>query len=153
MKNYLFPIVVGVMIALGVNTSRGENKVTERAITVKELPQPARQLLESYFQGAAVVECVQSRLWDEYEVKLAGGYELDFDEKGHWTVIEAEEKPLPEKLLTLLPVASVKYLREHYPNAKVEELKQKRSGYKVSLAHPDVELYFLKSGEFLRQSD
>lgn len=150
MKNYLYLIVLFSMIALGIGPGRGENKTGDRKISLSELPQPARQLLKTYFPGARVLQCVHSRTWDEYGVKVSGGYELGFDRKGHWEEIDSDGRPLSPELVQLLPSRVVEYLEQHYPEARVESMEQRKNIYKLTLAHPETHLYFAKSGEFVK---
>lgn len=151
MKNYLYLIVLFSMISLGINPSRGENKVSEKKISVSELPQPAQHLLKTYFPGARVIHCIHSRTWGEYEVKIAGGYKLEFDKKGAWEEIDSRETPLSNRLVGLLPTAAIEYLDGHYPDAKIEAMEQRSNVYKLSLTRPEMKLYFTKSGEFVKQ--
>ncbi|HIZ27208.1 PepSY-like domain-containing protein [Barnesiella sp. An55] len=150
MKNYLYLIVLFSMIALGIGPGRGENKTGDRKISLSELPQPARLLLKTYFPGARVLQCVHSRTWDEYGVKVSGGYELGFDRKGHWEEIGSGDRPLSSELVKLLPAAVTEYLNQHYPGARVESMEQRKNIYKLTLASPQTHLYFAKSGEFVK---
>ena len=153
MKNYLYLIVLFSMIALGIGPGRGGNRANDRKISMSELPSPARQLLKTYFPGARVLQCVHSRTWDEYGVKVSGGYELGFDRQGHWEEIESDDKPLSAELVKLLPAPVVEYLEQHYPGAKVEGMEQRKNVYKITLVYPDTHLYFSKSGEFVKARD
>lgn len=150
MKNYLYLIVLFTTIALGIGPSRGENKTTNRKISLSELPQSARQLLQTYFPGARVLQCVHSRTWDEYEVKVSGGYDLEFDRKGRWEEIDSHDNPLAPELVKLLPAPVGEYLEQHYPGAKVESMEQRKNLYKLTLVHPETHLYFSKVGEFVK---
>lgn len=150
MKNYLYLIVLFSMIALGIGTGRSENKTSDRKIPMSELPQPAQKLLKTYFPGARVLQCVHSRTWDQYDVKVSGGYELEFDKNGRWEEIGSGDEPLSSELEQLLPAPVVEYLKSHYPEARVESMEQRKNMYKLSLDTPDVDLYFSKTGEFVK---
>lgn len=151
MKNYLYLIVLFTTIALGIGPGRGENKTTDRKISMSELPQPARQLLRTYFPGARVLQCVHSRTWDEYGVKVSGGYDLEFDRKGRWEEIDSHDNPLDSSLVKLLPAPVAEYLEQHYPGAKVESMEQRKNVYKITLVRPETHLYFSKTGEFVKE--
>lgn len=151
MKNYLYLIVLFAMIAWGIGPGRGENKTTDRKISMSELPQPARQLLRTYFPGARVLQCVHSRTWDEYGVKVSGGYDLEFDRKGRWEEIDSHDTPLDSSLVKLLPAPVAEYLELHYPGAKVESMEQRKNVYKITLVRPETHLYFSKTGEFVKE--
>lgn len=151
MKNYLYLIVLFTTIAWGVGPGRGENKTTDRKISMSELPQPARQLLRTYFPGARVLQCVHSRTWDEYGVKVSGGYDLEFDRKGRWEEIDSHDIPLDSSLVKLLPAPVAEYLEQHYPGAKVESMEQRKNVYKLTLVRPETHLYFSKTGEFVKE--
>lgn len=151
MKNYLYLIVLFTTIAWGIGPGRGENKTTDRKISMSELPQPARQLLRTYFPGARVLQCVHSHTWDEYGVKVSGGYDLEFDRKGRWEEIDSHDTPLDSNLVKLLPAPVVDYLEQHYPGAKVESMEQRKNVYKITLVRPETHLYFSKTGEFVKE--
>lgn len=151
MKNYLYLIVLFATIAWGIGPGRGENKTTDRKISMSELPQPARQLLRTYFPGARVLQCVHSRTWDEYGVKVSGGYDLEFDRKGRWEEIDSHDNPLDSSLVKLLPAPVAEYLEQHYPGAKVESMEQRKNVYKITLVRPETHLYFSKTGEFVKE--
>ncbi|MDM8267713.1 PepSY-like domain-containing protein [Barnesiella viscericola] len=151
MKNYLYLIVLFATIAWGIGPGRGENKTTDRKISMSELPQPARQLLRTYFPGARVLQCVHSRTWDEYGVKVSGGYDLEFDRKGRWEEIDSHDTPLDSSLVKLLPAPVAEYLEQHYPGAKVESMEQRKNVYKITLVRPETHLYFSKTGEFVKE--
>ena len=151
MKNYLYLIVLFATIAWGIGPGRGENKTTDRKISMSELPQPARQLLRTYFPGARVLQCVHSRTWDEYGVKVSGGYDLEFDRKGRWEEIDSHDNPLDSSLVKLLPAPVAEYLEQHYPGAKVESMEQRKNLYKLTLVRPETHLYFSKTGEFVKE--
>lgn len=150
MKNYLYLIVLFATIAWGIGPVRGENKTTDRKIPMSELPQSARRLLRTYFPGARVLQCVHSRTWNEYGVKVSGGYDLEFDRKGRWEEIDSHGNPLDSNLVKLLPAPAVEYLEQHYPGAKVESMEQRKNIYKLTLVHPAIHLYFSKAGEFVK---
>lgn len=151
MKNYLYLVVLFSMIALGISPNRGETKVSDKKISVSELPQAAQHLLKNYFPGTRVTHCRHSQVWGEYEVKVSGGYELGFDKKGVWEEIDSKHAPLSHRLVNLLPSGAVKYLADNYPEAKVKSMEQRQNIYKISLSSPEVKLYFTKSGEFVKQ--
>lgn len=151
MKNYLYLIVLFATIAWGIGPGRGENKTTDRKISMSELPQPARQLLRTYFPGARVLQCVHSRTWDEYGVKVSGGYDLEFDRKGRWEEIDSHDNPLASSLVKLLPAPVAEYLEQHYPGAKVGSMEQRKNVYKITLVRPETHLYFSKTGEFVKE--
>lgn len=151
MKNYLYLIVLFATIAWGIGPGRGENKTTDRKISMSELPQPARQLLRTYFPGARVLQCVHSRTWDEYGVKVSGGYDLEFDRKGRWEEIDSHDNPLDSSLVKLLPAPVAEYLEQHYPGAKVGSMEQRKNVYKITLVRPETHLYFSKTGEFVKE--
>lgn len=151
MKNYLYLIVLFATIAWGIGPGRGENKTTDRKISMSELPQPARQLLRTYFPGARVLQCVHSRTWNEYGVKVSGGYDLEFDRKGRWEEIDSHDNPLDSSLVKLLPAPVAEYLEQHYPGAKVESMEQRKNVYKITLVRPETHLYFSKTGEFVKE--
>lgn len=150
MKNYLYLVVLFSMIALGISPSRGERKTSDKKILLSELPQQAQLLLKTYFPGVRVLQCVHSRIWDQYDVKVSGGYELEFDKNGRWEEIDSDHEPLSAELINLLPQSVGVYLMQNYPGVSIENMEQRKNLYKLSLSSPDVDLYFSKTGEFVK---
>ncbi len=153
MKNYWYLMILFFMILWGVFPGRGDDRRSDKGIPVTELPQSAQQLLRTGFPGAQVLKCEHSPVWNEYEVKIEGGYEVEFDKEGEWFEIDSDHEPLSAHVINLLPAQAIRYLLVNYADGHVESLKRSKDGYKVSLERPDVNLYFSNTGEFLKEKD
>ena len=54
-----------------------------------QIPEEARNFIHKHFKNNAVAACKRDYNPMEYEVRLDDGTQIEFDEKGHWTEIEA----------------------------------------------------------------
>lgn len=123
----------------------------EVSITYDELPQAAKDLLNEFFPNVNLIS-IQKEVEDgqiEYEVKLANGFEIDFDADGSWTSIDGNGQAVPSGLI---PEAILIYIQSQYPDVFVEEIEMKSQGYKVELSN-DTDLYFDAEGNFISSDD
>ena len=81
----------------------GVGPVMEASATKADLPQTAQTFLSQLFPGTAVASVKNDFKDNEYDVKMADGYEVTFDRQGNWTQIEAPDgATLPSGTLTAI---------------------------------------------------
>ena len=85
-----------------------------------------------------------------YDVKLANGYELEFDRVGQWLEIEAETTPFSPVLLKLIPTEAVSYVNTQHQGSDIKKIERKKNGYKVKVdnKHVSSNIHFDKSGKW-----
>lgn len=118
-----------------------------------ELPTTAKGFIATHFgKDVSVVQVEKD--WNEYEVKLGNGVEIEFYTDGNWKSIETSYTAMPESVLKLLPSKIGTYISSNFKDATVTEVKKKRYGYEVELVNPvhgkDIELEFSHEGNLLK---
>lgn len=88
-----------------------------------QLPQEAQTFLEANFKGIQIQEVKREKeaTTFKYEVKLANGAEVEFNNRGRWRELESKTTSLPT---TMLQPSVAQYIQQNYPGAKVTEVKK-----------------------------
>lgn len=88
-----------------------------------QLPQEAQTFLEANFKGIQVQEVKKETEGTtfKYEVKLANGTEIDFNNRGRWTEVESKITSIP---VSMLQPSVGQYIQKNYSGAKVTEVKK-----------------------------
>ena len=115
----------------------------------KNLPTSAKDFIEKHF-SANIIEVEENSNWqiwenEKYEVKLANGIELDFDENGN--IIEIESQNNAVIPMAALPANILSYLKENYPDTQVIGWEKQKKEQEVELAN-GIELEFDDQGNF-----
>ena len=123
----------------------------KKTITVTQLPAAAQTFIKTHFAGQNADYIVEDKglLDTDYEVRLANGTEIEFDEKGNWDEIDGNRNILPT---AIIPKGIATYTTANYKGHNVVKIDKKRSGYEVELSN-GVELEFDTAGKFLRLDD
>lgn len=135
-------------VALVSGAAAARDRVTT---DVKELPEAARTLLSQYYPNVVVnhIKIDKGVFSDDYEVVLDNGVEIDFDDNGNLTEIDAGRMGVPDGLV----MKSIRdYVADNYPGRKIENMNVDRWGYDVEISG-DVDLVFDRSGKFKRIDD
>ncbi len=114
-------------------------------IEPSQLPEAAQTFIKQQFPDKKI-KLVEKDLGEkpDYEVKLAGGIELEFDEKGEWKKVDCGRRAVPAELV---PAKIADYVKANRPKAKVTGVTKKCYGYEIDLSKgPD--LLFDKNCEF-----
>lgn len=105
-------------------------------VSPNSIPKEARTFLNSHFKGDAVVTAERDRdlLGVTYDVNLRSGIEVDFDDKGTWTEVKAEDGArIPD---SFVPDAILEYVRTtHGSTIGINEISKERRGYEVELTN------------------
>lgn len=149
------------MIELSPSTistnQRSGNVVTSNSMDdqVTQYPQAIQTYINENYSGHLILQITLLNENEstqpantQYIVSLSSGDVLYFDEEGDF-LTEADDDNDPQQI----PNAIIAYLNEHYPDAIVDEIKQKSNGqYEVRL-EDNTKLYFDENGQFLYQHD
>lgn len=152
MKKLWITTLLSAMIICFSETVNAKN--AKEMAGMQELPQTVQTFLQNHFPGIAIYKTYLKN-WGEYKVKLANGYQIEFDKDGNWEDIENDQhEALPASIVALLPQAACDYIAKEYPNARVYEIEKEKRGYEVKL-HGDrkIKLYFDTNGNLLRQKN
>lgn len=115
---------------------------------IKKLPPEATTFLEANFKGIEIQEMHKEaeETTFKYEVKLANGVEIEFNNRGRWKEIESKTVSLPT---TMLQPSVGQYISKNYPNAKVTEIK-KGIRFNFVEVNDAIKLQFDSEGNFYK---
>ncbi|MBE7639965.1 hypothetical protein GUB10_06440 [Salegentibacter sp. BLCTC] len=115
----------------------------------KNLPSKAKSFIEQHF-SSNTVEIKENSNWqiwedEKYEVKLANGVELDFDEDGNIIEIESQDNTVIP--IEALPSKIISYLEKNYADVQVIGWEKQKKEQEIELAN-GIELEFDGQGNF-----
>lgn len=140
-------IILCLIIALAIAGTAS----ADFPVKFSQLPQKAQALVKKHYKAQRVL--MSKRDKDngvtQYEVKMANGDELEFDELGMLIKIECESQSVP---LELIPKPIVKQVNELFPGSGIHKYEVRRTGYKVEITNgPD--LRFNKKFALIKMDD
>lgn len=141
MKNLkLFTILIFTLGFFSLNAQ-------ETYLNVENTPQQIQSYVKTHFPNHQIVAYKkdQGKRKLEYEVKLDGRIELEFDQNFQIKEIESKTE-LPK---SVIPKKISAYVAENYPTNTIVEWKRKRENQKIELDN-DWDLYFDFDGNFLK---
>lgn len=148
MKKLLFSLLIGA--ALYTTACADSQPVVKQT---SDLPAAAQTFLKKHFSTLTINQVTLERKFagKKYEVKLAGGGEVEFDKDGNWTQIDCQRNAVPE---SAVPGKILQYVKQNYPNYFISSIDKDDGGYDVeirdkSLEH-DIDLKFNGRYEFMR---
>lgn len=103
-------------------------------VNVRQLPAEAQKTINTYFrnQHITLTKTERTLLRQSYDVVFTNGDKLEFDRYGHWTEINSPQAEVPDGLM---PAAIVRFVRTHWPQAKIRKIEKERTGYEVKLSN------------------
>ena len=113
-----------------------------------KLPVEATTFLDENFKGIAIQEMYKETQGTtfKYEVKLANGAEVEFNNRGRWQEVESKTTSLPT---TMLQPSVGEYINNTYPGSKVTEVK-KGIRFNFVKINDQIKLQFDTEGNFYR---
>lgn len=120
----------------------------ESRIRESKLPEAAQDLIGRYFPGIKV-KYAEKEIDDgirTYNVKLADGTEIEFNEAGEWTEIDCDFATIPDGVL---PEKISGYIAANYPQTKAYKAEKKFGGYEITVTG-GYKLFFNNNGDFIR---
>lgn len=113
-----------------------------------QLPKEANTFLEANFKGIQIQDVKKETEGTtfKYEVKLANGTEVEFNNRGRWREVESKTTSLPT---TMLQPSIGKYIQKNYPGAKITEIKKGTRFSFVEINDKDT-LQFDSEGNFYK---
>ena len=126
MKKYLFALAALVLCGTAAFA------LTDRKISVSELPAAARTFLNAHYSGVEVVyvEVDEDAIKTEYEVLLKDGTKIEFDAAGEWKEIDCTPRALPAGLV---PSGIARLIEKRFPERKVVKIERDRRDWEVEL--------------------
>ncbi len=148
MKKLLFSLLAGTFFCTTA-CADGRSVIKQ----VSDLPAAAQTFLKKHFSTLTVNQVTLENKFagKKYEVKLAGGGEVEFDKNGNWIQIDCQRNAVPE---SAVPGKILQYVKQNYPNYFISSIDKEDGGYDVeirdkNLEH-DIDLQFNGRYEFLR---
>lgn len=107
-----------------------------------------QQILRTGFSTNTITSILiqQVKEFNEYEVVLADGTEIEFNGKGEWKTVDVNHGIVPAGVIASLPAPITAYLSTSFANVPVEKVRKGFwPAYKVELVN-DLELEFNSKG-------
>lgn len=106
----------------------------ERPVNFNQLPQAAQTFVNTNYPGEKVsfVTVDDDLIRPEYQVVMANGVMIEFDNGGRLEKIETRNGSIPSGII---PVQIVETVGMYYPDAKVIEYEVGRKTYEVKLSN------------------
>ena len=113
-------------------------------VTFDTLPENAQKFLTQNFTDFPVSYAV--REFNEYNVTLANGAEIEFNGKGEWRKVDMNHGVVPAAVVATLPLSINSFLMASFANVPVEKIEKGFwPAYKVELVN-GLELEFNSKG-------
>lgn len=113
-------------------------------VELSSIPQNAQDFIKQHFANVRVTFI--ERDWDDIEVYLENGIEIDFFPNGDWKEVKGYGN-LPN---TILPANVMNTVRRTYPNAAIVKIEKQYTIFEIKLNNM-MELYIDNNGQLLGQ--
>lgn len=123
----------------------------DRPVTFTQLPVAAQQFINTNYPGDKVSFATvdDDIIRPEYQVVLASGVMLQFENDGRLEKIESRKGEMPSGLI---PVQIIEVVKIHYPDAKIISYEVGKRTYEVKLSNR-MELKFNSSFNIIEVDD
>ncbi len=122
------------ILCFGMTTAMAQNNNSNPEIT---------KFVQQYFPKANVL--MVNEEWDEYEVRLSDGTQIEFTRKPEWKKIDCEHSTIyPNVPAKLVPEQITNYLNSNFPNQSIVKIEKKRRGWEIELNN-ELEIGFNKN--------
>lgn len=132
------------------------NLIGSGGTTTVELPQTAKEFMNTHFNGISYTSVKDENEYDVY----VDAYKLEFDQQGVWKKVDGSvkkdnHKALPESFLALIPINKInEYVKTNYASQYIIEIEKDYENsnlyYDIELDN-QVDLIFNAEGEFVRK--
>ena len=119
----------------------------EIPVNPNDLPKAAQSFIQKYFAKSTIAIAIKDG--NEYEVKFANGYEIDFDKNGEWKDVDCQMTAIPQGIV---PTTIDTYVKNNFAQNFIVKISRDRHGYDVELNN-DLDLEFDSNGKFIRIDD
>jgi hypothetical protein len=139
-------IILAVLLLGFVITASAQKK-----IETTELPKPAQEFLQKYFNHTSVAIAKKDAEHGEkgYEVKLKDGTEVEFWKDGSYREVDGDDKPIPTGFI---PSSVKDYVAKNYPNEKITHIDYGHKDLDVDLTNK-IDLEFTREGKILKDKN
>lgn len=127
------------------NTVNGNDSNPSDGTSSTNLPETAQAFITTYFPNVDITSTEYDQNDMDYEVILANGFDLTFNQNGDWTDVDAPEgQTIPDGIA---PESISNYVMENYPDYGINEIEINANGYTVDLTN-GYDLMFNTQGEY-----
>ena len=113
-------------------------------VQLSSIPQNAQNFIKQHFSGIEVTFI--ERDWEDIEVYLANGTQVDFFPNGDWKEVKCYGN-MPN---SILPANVMNTVKKTYPNAAIVKIEKQFTTFQVKLNNM-MELYIDSNGQLLGQ--
>lgn len=148
MKKLAIITAFTTMVCFGATNGIANNyemqQVSDEIAYVIDDPTPAiTEFVKTYFPKANVLMVHPD--WDEYEVRLSDGTQLEFSRSFEWKKIDCEHSSIytcvPDELV---PEQISTYVKNNFANQSIIKIEKKRRGWEIEL-NSELEIKFNKN--------
>ena len=121
-----------------------KQQVTEGIDPITKDPTPAiTEFVKTYFPKANVL--IMKPEWDEYEVRLSDGTQLEFNRSYEWKKIDCERSNTYTAVpAELVPEQIATYVKTNFADQSIIKIEKKRRGWEIELSS-ELEIKFNKN--------
>ena len=123
---------------------QGGNPQYGYGVQLSSIPQNAQNFIKQHFSGIEVTFI--ERDWEDIEVYLANGTQVDFFPNGDWKEVKCYGN-MPN---SILPANVMNTVKKTYPNAAIVKIEKQFTTFQVKLNNM-MELYIDSNGQLLGQ--
>lgn len=149
LKTFMLLLIGLLPISLAACSDSDDKDVL---ITESQLPATSATFVKAHFPDAKITSIKKDvdKKKVEYDVYLANGFELTFDEAGEWTDVDAPDgMTIPSGIA---PLSIVDFIESYYPAQGINEISRYTRGYEVELTN-GLDLLFDTTGNIVRIGD
>ncbi len=107
----------------GITTATAQNKNTNPQIT---------KFVEQYFPKANVL--LVNAEWDEYEVRLSDGTQIEFNKTPEWKKVDCEHSNVYNSVpAALVPDQITTYVKTNFAGQSIIKIEKNRRGWEIEL--------------------
>ncbi len=131
-----------LLLVASLSTAQQKNNAAQ-------LPQKAKDFVSQHF-AKTTIQSTSSEIEHnrtEFEVKLANGVEIEFDDKGNWHSVDGNNNDIPTDFIDSKIVS---YVKTNFPNDAITQVDIDPNDIEVELKS-DTELKFDRKGNFIRR--
>ena len=141
---FMFSIVSGILFAQANQYVPDPNAQYGYGVPLSSIPQNAQSFIRQHFPNIEVTYI--ERDWDDIEVYLANGTQIEFFPNGDWKEVKTYTN-MPDSILPPNVMATVK---RTYPQAAIIKIEKQYTIFEVKLNNM-MELYIDNSGNLIGQ--
>lgn len=124
-------LTLAAIFSIGIFSVSADN---DKVINKGQLPAEAQQFINEHFNGVDLTYAKEERdiLRKSYEVRLANGVKIEFNDKGVWEDVDCQFGEVPAEII---PEAIRKSINDNFAGVKVLSIERNRNNYELKLSN------------------